>query len=121
MADEKKQVEDLEADSEESRREFFTKAVTGAGAIAAAGLLAGAISSEAEAAETRRAAPLATRAKPVKTELVRQSALRYNKLEKGHSLEIRGKALSDVLDREGLRPEGAVGDEAVMGVSLIWD
>ena len=119
MAEDKKEVEELEDDSEESRREFFTKAVTGAGAIAAAGLLAGAISSEAEAAETR--ATVAAPVKPVKTELVRQSALRYNKLEKGHSLEIRGKALSDVLGREGLRPEGVVGDEAVMSVTLIWD
>ena len=108
-------MEGAEDDSERSRREFLSKAVAGAGALAAASLVSGILSSEAEAQQ-----PLATRA-ATKKETVRGSRMQYSSLAKGHSFEVSGQQLSQVLAREGLMDEELAGRNTRMSLSLIWE
>lgn len=113
--EETQETEVAEDDSEGSRREFLSKAMAGAGALAAAGLVSGILSSEAEAQQ-----PLVLSAAS-KKETIRGSQLQYSSLAKGHSFEVSGKNLSQVLAREGLMDKELAGRDTHMNLSLIWD
>ena len=108
-------MEGAEDDSEQSRREFLSKAMAGAGALAAVGLVSGILSSEAEAqrpgAVTRAA----------KIETVRGSRLQYKSLAKGHSFEVSSTELSKVLAREGLIGPELAGLGTKMILTLQWE
>ena len=113
--EETQETEVAEGDAEGSRREFLSKAMAGAGALAAAGLVSGILSSEAEAQQ-----PLVLRAAR-KKETVGGSQLQYSSLAKGHSFEISGKELSTVLAREGLMNAELAGLNTRMSLSLMWE
>jgi hypothetical protein len=118
MSEKEKKTGDLEQSSDEERRDFLAKAVAAAGALAATGMLTGALSSEADAQITRRATVQAPTVR--RTETIRGSALKYAKLSQGHELSIGGRELNDVLIREGLLSKDMLGKESVMSLKLEW-
>ncbi len=119
MSEDKKKVDEAEETSEVGRREFLTKAVAAAGAIAASGLLASALSGDAKAetveAKTLKIAPAARR-----TRVVSNAPLTYAKLANGHQMSIGGKELNDILVREGLLAKDLTGKNTVMTLKLEW-
>lgn len=117
MTDKKEEVKDLEKSSEKERREFLSKTVTALGAVAAGSLLAGIVSSEAEAQQVKVAEPghIAPR-----RELVSAAPLRYAKLQNGHSFSIGGPELTKILAREQVIPQGVANKNAVMKLVLEW-
>jgi len=118
MSKEKKKADDLGQSSDSERRDFLTKAVAAAGALAASGMLAGAFSSEAEA-QTVRAVPVQG-AQVQRSEVVRNAPLKYSKLANGHEMTLGGKELNDILVREGLLSQGLLGKSSVMTLKLEW-
>lgn len=118
MSEKEKKTGDLEQSSDDERREFLTKAVAAAGALAATGILTGALSSDAEAQVAKRATVLPDSV--LRTEAIGGSALKYSKLSRGHELSIGGKELNNVLVREGLLSSDMLGRESVMSLSLEW-
>jgi hypothetical protein len=118
MSEEEKKADDVEQSSDDDRREFLTKAVAAAGALAATGMLTGALSSEADAQVARRAVIGA--ASTERTEAIGGSSLKYAKLTRGHELRLGGKQLNDVLVREGLLSKDMMGRESVMALKLEW-
>ena len=120
MADEKKINEEtnetVEMDSEESRREFMTKVMGAAGAIAAAGVIGAAASGEASAAEAVTMKAVERRAVPMQA--AGAVALRSQKLDNGLALKMSGKNIGDVLQREGLLPHGASPDKVAVKLEL---
>ena len=120
--EETQETEVAEDDAEGSRREFLSKAMAGAGALAAAGLVSGILGSEAEAQQLGGVAGAAGPMRAaIKKETVRGSQLQYSSLAKGHSFEISGKELSNVLAREGLMNPELAGMNTRMSLSLIWE
>jgi len=112
MADE---VKDPES-SESERRDFLTKAVAAAGALAATGLLSGLMSGEAEGAvATRAGAPAAVIGKKV---TLQRAPLQYQKLKDGHVLELQSTELTNVLAREGLISKDLMGKQSLMRVEV---
>lgn len=118
MSEEEKKADDVEQSSDDDRREFLTKAVAAAGALAATGMLTGALSGNAEAQVARAATARAAGIQ--RTEAIGGSSLQYAKLLRGHELRLGGKQLNDVLVREGLLSKDMIGRESVMALKLEW-
>ena len=83
-------------ESDQSKREFITKLVTTAGAIAAAGLLAGAVGDQAQGA---------TQILTIHKNGAAQ--YRFDKHRTGFSIVLSGPELGNSLVRSGLLGEGA--------------
>jgi hypothetical protein len=117
MTEDQKKPDDAAETSDVERRDFLTKAFAAAGALAAGGVLASALSGDAEAATT--VAP-ARRATMQRTQLVKDTPLRYSKLANGHEMTLGGKELNDILVREGLLSSDLTGKSSVMTLKLEW-
>ena len=118
MSEDEKKTDDAKETSEIGRRELLTKVAAAAGALAASGMLASALSTEAEAQTV--AGPALRRATVQRTQLVGDAPLRYAKLSNGHEMTIGGKQLNDVLVREGLLSNDLLGKNSVMTLKLEW-
>lgn len=118
MTEEEKKTEEAAQTEETERREFLSKAVAAAGALAASGVLASALSGEAEA-QAIKVAP-ARRMDVQRTEVVKNTPLKYAKLANGHEMTLGGQQLNDVLVREGLLNPGLAGKSSVMTLKLEW-
>lgn len=118
MSEDEKKTDKAEDTSEIGRRELLAKVAVAAGALAASGMLAGALSTEAEAQTA--AGPVLRRATVQRTELVGDAPLRYAKLSNGHEMTIGGKQLNDILVREGLLSNDLLGKNSVMTLKLEW-
>ena len=118
MSEEEKKTDDAENTSEIGRRELLTKVAAAAGALAASGMLASALSTEAEAQVV--AGPALRRTTVQRTELVSDAPLKYAKLSNGHQMTMGGKQLNDVLVREGLLSNDLLGKNSVMTLKLEW-
>jgi len=118
MIEDEKKTDDAERTSEAERRDFLTKAVAAAGALAASGVLASALSTEAEA-QTVKMAPV-RRTEVPRTEIVRDTPLKYAKLSNGHEMTLGGQQLNDILVREGLLSGDLAGKSSVMTLKLEW-
>jgi hypothetical protein len=112
MSEEPKDAEGAEAGSESARRDFLTKAAAAAGMLAATGLVAGMLNTEAEA---RTAMPAAEGSQYL---TVRDAPVKYARLKNGHSLEITSKELASVLAREGLISKEFMGKQLRMQVMV---
>jgi hypothetical protein len=117
MTEDQKKPDDAAEASDVERRDFLTKAFAAAGALAAGGVLAGALGSDAEAAAT--VAP-ARRDTVERTQLVKGAPLKYVKLANGHEMTLGGKELNDILVREGLLSSDLIGKSSVMTLKLEW-
>ena len=115
-------TEEVDLNSDDSRREFMTKVMGAAGAIAAAGLLGGAASqsASAETVRTRRAAPVAATAIATATAMQPAGAvaLKSQKLKNGFALQMTGRDIGKVLQRENLLPRGASPDKVAVKLEL---
>ncbi len=118
MSEEEKKTDDTEETSEIGRRELLTKAAAAAGALAAGGMLASALSTEAEGQTV--AGPALRRTTVQRTQLVGDAPLRYAKLSNGHQMTVGGKQLNEVLVREGLLSNDLAGKNSVMTLKLEW-
>jgi|GEM_PF-3252348 len=118
MTEEHKKPEELAEGSDTERRDFLTKAVATAGAVAASGMLAGALGGDAEA-QTMRTAPI-RRTQVQHSEVVKDAPLRYAKLANGHEMTLGGKELNEILVREGLLTQDLAGKSSVMTLKLEW-
>jgi hypothetical protein len=105
---------------ENARREFLTKAVSAAGALAAAGLAADLLSTGAEAqggagviGSVRPRAAVAS-----KTDVGRVP-LKYQKLQNGHSIEVTSTELTNILAREGLISQDLAGKESLLKLMIL--
>jgi len=112
-----------EEEADDSRREFLSKSATAAGAAALGAILAGAIGSAD--AQVRRPVregvqPETMTRAPAGAQMLRNAALQYRGLPKGHAFEMSGPQLAEVLGREGLLPKDQLGKDAVMSLSLTW-
>lgn len=121
MGEEQKKPKDLEQGSDEDRREFLTKALAAAGAVAASGVVAGMLGGDAEAQTVsprviRQTQPLS----PGATELVREAPLRYTRQENGHTFAVGGPEMTNILIREGLLPANLSGRASAMKLALEW-
>ena len=117
MDDENKVTPDVEEMSDESRRDFLNKLLVGVGGVAAAGLLASALGSHAEAA------PMGTLdvARDIRGTPLRETPLQYRALNNGHALSASSPALTQTLLREGLLNPAKVGQNvASVGLSLTY-
>ena len=97
-----------EPESDGPRREFLTKAASAMGAIAAAGLGAAMLSSEAEAQPRVRTG----------REAIQNTTLRFERTAQGQSFIIQGPEIAKVLAREGLIPKEAA-NSAGAGISIM--
>jgi len=86
-------------ESDQSKREFITKLVTTAGAVAAAGLLAGAVSDPAAGAAIIKGG--------VTIHKNGAAQYRFDKHKNGFSIVLSGPELGESLVRSGLLGEGA--------------
>ena len=121
MAEEQNKPKDLEQGSDEERREFLTKALAAAGAVAASGVVAGVLGGDAEAQTVVPRAVMQTQAlRPGATQLVRETPLRYTKQENGHTFAVGGPEMTNVLIREGLLPANLAGRASAMKLALEW-
>jgi hypothetical protein len=118
MTEDEKKTDDTGRTAEAERREFLTKAVAAAGALAASGVLASALNTEAEA-QTVKMAP-ARRTEVQRTEVVKDTPLKYAKLANGHEMTLGGQQLNDILVREGLLNKDLTGKSSVMTLKLEW-
>jgi hypothetical protein len=118
MTEEEKTAQDLEQKSDSERRDFLAKAVAAAGALAASGMLAEALGSEAEARIATTATPAQTTLR--RAEIVKDTPLRYEKMSNGHTLSMGGTELNEILIREGLLSKGLAGKSSVMSLKLEW-
>ena len=118
MSEDEKKTDNAEESSEIGRRELLTKAAAAAGALAAGGMLASALSGEAEAQTA--AGPVLRRAAVPRTQLVGDAPLKYAKLSNGHEMTVGGKQLNEVLVREGLLSNDLAGKSSVMTLKLEW-
>jgi hypothetical protein len=118
MTQDEKKTDDPGRTSEIERRDFLTKAVAAAGALAASGVLASALSTEAEA-QTVKMAPARMTAVQ-RTEVVKDTPLKYAKLTNGHEMTLGGQQLNDILVREGLLNQDLLGKSSVMTLKLEW-
>ena len=99
-----------EPESDGPRREFLTKAASAMGAIAAAGVGAAMLSSEAEAQPRVRAGAQAI--------IVQNTPLRFERTAQGQSFAMQGPEIAKVLAREGLIPKEAA-NSATAGISIM--
>jgi hypothetical protein len=113
MDDENKVTPDLEEMSDESRRNFLNKLLAGVGGVAAAGLLASALGSPAEAAPMANEGGHLGSLSPISG-----TPLRYQALENGHSLSASSRGLAQTLAREGLINSSKIPNGALASVSL---
>jgi len=97
--DREQRLEPEGTESDSGRRDFLSKALSVAGAVAAAGLVGAALSEDAEAQPRVRAGG--------QGEVLKNSPLRYQKTEAGHAFSIQGPEIAAVLAREGLIPQDA--------------
>ena len=97
-----------EPQSDKARRDFVAKAASALGAIAAAGLGAAMLSSEAEAQPRVRAG----------AELLRNLPLRYEKTAQAHTFSVQGPEIAKVLAREGLIPKESANSPSA-GISIM--
>jgi len=118
MTQDEKKTDDPGQTSETERRDFLTKAVAAAGALAASGMLASALSTEAEAQTVKMAPARSTQIQ--RTEIVSDTPLKYAKLGNGHEMTVGGKELNDILVREGLLAKDLLGKSSVMTLKLEW-
>lgn len=118
MTQDKKKTDDAGQTAETERRDFLTKAVAAAGALAASGVLASALNTEAEA-QTVKMAP-ARKMDVQRTEIVKNTPLKYAKLANGHEMTLGGQQLNEVLVREGLLNPDLAGKSSVMTLKLEW-
>jgi hypothetical protein len=118
MTEDQKKPDDAAETPETERRDFLTKAFAAAGALAASGMLTGALSSEASAADVKMAP--ARRANVQRSEIITETPLKYAKLANGHEMTLGGKQLNDILVREGLLNPDLAGKNSVMTLKLEW-
>jgi len=118
MTQDDKKMDDAGQASETERRDFLTKAVAAAGALAASGVLASALNTEAEAQTVKMAPARATQVQ--RSEVVKDTPLKYAKLANGHEMTLGGQQLNDILVREGLLNSGLAGKSSVMTLKLEW-
>ena len=121
--EQEEQEEQVDLSSDDSRREFMTKVMGAAGAIAAAGLLGGAASksASAETVKMKRMAPVATTAPVAATagmQPVGAVALKSQTLKNGFALQMSGANIGEVLQRENLLPRGASPDKVAVKLEL---
>ncbi|MBN1461331.1 MAG: hypothetical protein JXA57_17525 [Armatimonadetes bacterium] len=120
MTEDQKKPDDAAQTSEAERRDFLTKAFAAAGALAASGMLAGAMGSSAEAQEIKVAPAPARRANVQRSEVISNAPLKYAKLANGHEMTLGGQQLNDILVREGLLNKDLAGKSSVMTLKLEW-
>lgn len=121
MAEEQKKPKDLEQGSDEERREFLTKALAAAGVVAASGVVAGMLGGDAEAQTLSTKVVRQTQTlRPVSTEIVSASPLRYTREENGHSFSVGGTEMTNILIREKLLPAELAGRASAMKLALEW-
>ena len=118
MTQDEKKADDPGRTSEAERRDFLTKAVAAAGALAASGMLASALSTEAEAQTVKMAPARSTQIQ--RAEIVKDTPLKYAKLANGHEMTLGGQQLNDILVREGLLNQDLLGKSSVMTLKLEW-
>lgn len=118
MSEDEKKTDDAEENSQIGRRELLSKAAAAAGAIAASGMLASALGTEAEAQTVAGTAVHRTVAQP--SQMVGDGPLKYAKLSSGHEMTVGGKQLNDILVREGLLSKDLAGKSSVMTLKLEW-
>jgi hypothetical protein len=118
MTEDQNKPEEAQEGSHAERRDFLTKAVAAAGAVAASGMLAGALGGEAEAQPASTAPVRAVRVE--RSQIVKDTPLKYAKLSNGHQMTLGGKQLNDVLVREGLLDKDLAGKNSVMTLKLEW-
>jgi hypothetical protein len=118
MTQDDKKTDDSGRTPEAERRDFLTKAVAAAGAVAASGMLASALNTEAEA-QAVKAAPV-RRTAVQRPEIVRNTPLKYAKLANGHEMTLGGEQLNELLVREGLLAQDLAGKSSVMTLKLEW-
>jgi hypothetical protein len=104
-----------ESSADDERREFLTKVASAAGALAAAGLIAGASGGEAEAQPRvqREISPEVT----TEVELIRETPLQYQRIGGTHVVRLQGPEIAKILAREGLIPE-ADANKADVGIAI---
>jgi hypothetical protein len=86
MSQDEKKTDNAEETSQIGRRELLTKVAAAAGAIAASGMLASALSTEAEAQTIKASAVQRTGA--MRPQLVSDAPLKYAKLSNGHEMTV---------------------------------
>ena len=118
-AEEPIQDEQMNLDTEESRRAFVTKLASAAGAVLAAGLLTGG-SGTAEAAEVTAAPRTAAVRQVGKVTPIAGTQVSYQTLKNGVGLNLSGSQLAETLKREGLMPNAASAAGKVMSIKLEW-
>jgi len=111
MAEEPEDTELAVEGTEHGRRDFLTKAVAAAGAIAATGIVSAMLGTEAEA----RAA-IATAVGP--RVALKEAPLQYQKLQNGHLIELKSTELTDILAREGLIASNLRGKQSLMRLEV---
>ncbi len=118
MSQDEKKTDNAEETSQIGRRELLTKVAAAAGAIAASGMLASALSTEADAQTIKATA--VQRTGVMRPELVSDAPLKYAKLSNGHEMTVGGQQLNDILVREGLLSKDLLGKSSVMTLKLEW-
>ncbi len=118
MTQDEKKTDDAGQTAETERRDFLTKAVAAAGALAASGVLASALSTEAEAQTVKMAPARSTQIQ--RAEIVKDTPLKYAKLSNGHEMTVGGTQLNEILVREGLLNQDLLGKSSVMTLKLEW-
>ena len=99
-------------ESDQSKRDFITKLVTTAGAVAAAGLLAGAASDPAAGAAIIKGG--------VTIHKTGAAQFKYDKHKNGFSIVLSGPQLGDSLVRSGLLGEGANANTARITIEFSY-
>jgi len=104
--------EELEDTLDGSRRDFINKAMTAAGGAAVAGLIASAMSGQAEA-----------QPKPGRPNLkeVGVAPIRFQSLEKSRTMEMASKDIARVLAAENMIPANKAEQLASVTLSVSWD
>jgi hypothetical protein len=115
VSDHKDVREELE-DTDESRRDFINKAMAAAGGAAVAGLIASAMSGEAEAQPRGLVAPRGPDLKPGGV-----APIRFASTEKTRVMEMASKDISKILAAENMIPGDKADQLASVTLSISWD
>ena len=91
--------------SDDARRGFLKKVASAAGAMAAVGVTAAALTEEAEAQPRARA------------EVLRNTPLRYERIGRTHVIRLQGPEIASILAREGLVPKEDA-NKADVGIAI---
>lgn len=109
MAKSKEPEKVVEETSEQSRRDFITKMVTAAGAVAAAGLVAGAQSADAELGKIEYHKI---------EDLKNVTQIKWDKVRNGFRLTLSGRELGTALQGAGVLAQGVNLDNATLTIEF---